>query len=419
MEFFPAFLRYVLYAISFFCAIEIFTVQSSYQRKRAYLFAVMAALVLGISGLFSYLRIKGVTLFDTNYLSMMLLSLVVWLSCFFIYKEPISKRFFNILTATAGRNIGAKIASVIFYFWEIENPYLASFFQFFVVMVCLAPLYWFIGRKIKKDSSYVPPGRDLLLGFIVMIFLFPMAYLEPYLEKEGWLPYLYLLFAEVVFSLFVVMFSYHLYVNEVTKMKDRFALQLTEQRLSQASDFKNLIDIMNIKIHDLKHQKNGTVSPQLKEEVGEFASYIECGNPSLDAILTSKSLLATAKGISFQAMVDGKLFSFLSEEDLSSLFGNLIDNAIEYLETVNDPSQRSMALRSVSQNGFLKLTCENYFVGKLTLENGFPLTSKADKDYHGFGTRSIVAIASKYGGNARFSTQENTFLAEVIFPEKI
>ena len=169
MEFFPAFLRYVLYAISFFCAIEIFTVQSSYQRKRAYLFAVMAALVLGISGLFSYLRIKGVTLFDTNYLSMMLLSLVVWLSCFFIYKEPISKRFFNILTATAGRNIGAKIASVIFYFWEIENPYLASFFQFFVVMVCLAPLYWFIGRKIKKDSSYVPPGRDLLLGFIVMI----------------------------------------------------------------------------------------------------------------------------------------------------------------------------------------------------------------------------------------------------------
>jgi len=52
---------------------------------------------------------------------------------------------------------------------------------------------------------------------------------------------------------------------------------------------------------------------------------------------------------------------------------------------------------------------ENYFSGELKIKDGLPITSKEDKDNHGFGLKSMRRFAEKYGGTLTFSTEDERF----------
>ena len=59
----------------------------------------------------------------------------------------------------------------------------------------------------------------------------------------------------------------------------------------------------------------------------------------------------------------------------------------------------------------------NYFEGNIIFsEEGFPITTKEDKERHGFGVRSIAMITEKYNGNFLFSTEEDVFRLNIAFP---
>ena len=58
---------------------------------------------------------------------------------------------------------------------------------------------------------------------------------------------------------------------------------------------------------------------------------------------------------------------------------------------------------------------ENYFKGKLAFEDGLPLTTKEDKESHGFGMRSLRMIVKKYGGELTASVSDDIFHLNIIF----
>lgn len=59
---------------------------------------------------------------------------------------------------------------------------------------------------------------------------------------------------------------------------------------------------------------------------------------------------------------------------------------------------------------------ENTYQGNITMQNGRPQTSKENKESHGYGTLSMQMIAEKYNGTLTFSTSENTFIVNILFP---
>ena len=61
---------------------------------------------------------------------------------------------------------------------------------------------------------------------------------------------------------------------------------------------------------------------------------------------------------------------------------------------------------------------DNYFDGELEFRNGFPVTSKDDKGYHGYGVKSMQMIAKKYGGDIRISVNNHTFSLQIMLPVK-
>ena len=115
-------------------------------------------------------------------------------------------------------------------------------------------------------------------------------------------------------------------------------------------------------------------------------------------------------------MADGEKLSFMREDDLYCLFGNIIDNAAEAVAHLSDDEKRVINLTCGARGDMALIEEENYYEGDLTFEDGLPQTTKSDKMYHGYGVRSIRLIARRYGGEATMSADGGIFSLKVLLP---
>ena len=136
----------------------------------------------------------------------------------------------------------------------------------------------------------------------------------------------------------------------------------------------------------------------------------------LDTVLTGKSLTCSTKNIQLTCVADGAALDFMDVMDVSNLFGNALDNAIESVDKIADPERRLIHLSVARQKGFAAIRIENCYDGELHFANGLPITTKKDVGYHGFGVKSIQNTAAKYGGTATITTHDGWFELRVLIP---
>ncbi len=286
-----------------------------------------------------------------------------------------------------------------------------------LVLVLKRPYRW-----QKKDSL------SLVFGTVIIVIA---AVLSQYVESWGIIPRVYtvlLMFLGVSLE-FVVPIA-HEAGSKAKELEDEKAtlVSLLELQAHQSETSKKEQEILNMKFHDMKHQinllkemngeeKNKTLN-ELEKVVDIYGDYAKTGNDALDIILTQKSLLCTKENITFTYIIDGSAFSFMSASDISSLFGNLIDNAIEAVSK-EEGDYRLIKISASIKNGFLSLIQENYVSEKVKFSsNGLPISAKENQIYHGYGTKSIKYIAQKYGGTFSFEQNGNRFKVSLLFPTK-
>lgn len=184
-----------------------------------------------------------------------------------------------------------------------------------------------------------------------------------------------------------------------------------------------VIELLNIKAHDLRHQleaAGGELTTEAMQEasaaLAAYENVVQTGNKALDAILTHKIRQAEHRNIKLTYLVDGENLSFMSDIDVYSLFGNILDNAIEAAKKVDDPEKRIISITVHVQGYFVSVSVTNYFSGNIELENGLPKTTKEDRMYHGFGLQSIKMLTEKYRGNLKISVKEDIFMLDILFP---
>jgi signal transduction histidine kinase len=186
---------------------------------------------------------------------------------------------------------------------------------------------------------------------------------------------------------------------------------------------------LQTKCHDLKHQIAAIRSEvgkadfeghltELEDSINEYSTVIECGNQTVDIVLTEKNILCLPHKVKFSYMIDGSLFNFLTDREIYSLFGNALDNALEATSKVEDPARRMISLKSNSRSGMVVLQVENTYEGERTAEeNGLFRTTKSGSG-HGFGLRSIEHIAEKHQGSMSVRAENGIFkLSVVMRPE--
>lgn len=190
---------------------------------------------------------------------------------------------------------------------------------------------------------------------------------------------------------------------------------------------KRTIEQVNRKYHDMKNQidvirsepdavRREAYLDELEESIHDFAGQRRTGNSVLDILLTAKGAYCTEQGIELSCVADGSLLDFMSVVDVTSIFGNALDNAIESSMRVADREKRLIRVAVFAQNDLLMIRIENSFDGRLRMVEGRPTTLKPDRARHGYGLKNIQSAAEKYGGTATFDAKQSWFSLRILIP---
>lgn len=209
---------------------------------------------------------------------------------------------------------------------------------------------------------------------------------------------------------------------EMAHLQNMLQMQYNNYRVSEES-----IALVNQKYHDLKHHialLRSQVSSgeklayldRMEEEIRSYETQNKTGNRVLDTILTAKSAQCQREGVSLTCVADGQALDFMHPMDISALFGNALDNAIESVKKLGDPEKRLIHVSVARQKNFLRIRVENCYEGELLFAQGMPATTKQDGRYHGFGLKSIQSTAAKYDGSMTIAARDGWFELRILFP---
>lgn len=140
--------------------------------------------------------------------------------------------------------------------------------------------------------------------------------------------------------------------READALRNMLHIQYENYKIRQES-----IDLINQKYHDLKHQiavlravaKHNAVLDNMEQEIKAYEAQNDTGNKVLDTVLTGKSLTCHTKNIQLTCVADGTALDFMDVMDISNLFGNALDNAIESTDKITDPERRLIHLNVARQ----------------------------------------------------------------------
>lgn len=122
-----------------------------------------------------------------------------------------------------------------------------------------------------------------------------------------------------------------------------------------------------------------------------------CDSDLLNAILFRYIRAANEKKISLHADIRSNSLSFLSNDDLTTLFCNLLDNAMDAVLQTEDGSIELCVQSKTFTVITLTNTCR---INPYDAHGALP-TRKADKLHHGYGLKSIARIVEKYCGSMK------------------
>ena len=104
--------------------------------------------------------------------------------------------------------------------------------------------------------------------------------------------------------------------------------------------------------------------------------------------------------------------------DLYTLFANALDNAIEHVQTIQDPDKRIIDVLVYAENKLLAIQVSNPVARDIRFgADGLPLSTKASADgCHGFGLKSIRHAVEKYNGFLTVKVEDGCFHLRILLP---
>lgn len=228
-------------------------------------------------------------------------------------------------------------------------------------------------------------------------------------------------------SAFVLIMEYYILRENSMKREREIMEQLIQLSDSQQKSAKEVIDIINIKCHDLKHQIRALAKmedsktrsdylQEVQEAVSIYDATYHTGCKALDYVLREKTLLFNEYQVQFSCMVDGEAIVFMTSADIYALMGNALDNALERVLQEED-DERIISLHIKSRGQMILIHLENRCSREPLFQDGLPVTDKEDKRNHGFGVRSIRYITEKYDGELLMHVKNGRFFLDILLPQ--
>ena len=213
-------------------------------------------------------------------------------------------------------------------------------------------------------------------------------------------------------------------------------MQLLLQQESDRAQYYEMLLMQNenqrILIHDIKKHLQSVAMLNEQREHDKIDAYIRqlilssnlkeasrlCDHELLNSILCRYMQQCIKDHITLHADIRSRTVDFIASNDLTSLFCNLLDNAIEAAGVVPD-SFIEINTSKRKKTPFVVITVINSCRTNPFLSNGRQLcTQKSDKRRHGFGLKSIRRTVQKYHGSMQMYYNDDTFAFHTIITLK-
>ncbi len=106
----------------------------------------------------------------------------------------------------------------------------------------------------------------------------------------------------------------------------------------------------------------------------------------------------------------------MKEIDVTSILGNLLDNAMEAAKKC-EKGLVSIALYMENSGSLSVCRIENnYMVGELRSEGNKLLTTKENPEWHGIGLQNVKRLVEEYSGYIQQEYEKGVYVTTIILP---
>jgi len=158
---------------------------------------------------------------------------------------------------------------------------------------------------------------------------------------------------------------------------------------------------------------------RMDKSMSDFELTLQTGNPVTDVIVNDTRRRSLDFGIRFQVDFHYPEPGAYDAFDIGIILQNLLQNALEACEKVNE-GKRFIVLTGRQKGHFFLIEVKNSFAGEVIFgQNGYPATTKKeDAPMHGIGLSNVRREAEKYMGELELNTSQQEFSATVLLQER-
>ena len=210
---------------------------------------------------------------------------------------------------------------------------------------------------------------------------------------------------------------------ELIKKTDEQAL-----RMSHYNNIQDRIEEARRVRHDVQHHMHVLYYLALEGNIEDIKNYIEsykkqyltvgvisyCDNLTANILFRHYHIRAKDSNIEFTARAVLPQNLPFPKEDMSVLFGNLLENALNASEK---ESHAKVTVSAKYEKGFLFFDVRNSFTKKLP-KNEDHLSQSGDdsNSFHGIGLHSVKHIVDSYKGKMHISLNDGIYSCSVLIP---
>lgn len=352
--------------------------------------------------------------------------LLMWAMARACFEISISEALFCSLAGYGIQFLGSMVRECVHTF--LPSSFLTEILLFLITAGIYAFYYWMYGRHLQRGQNFDLKHSNLLvlLCVVVIVEILICYWMRIQWRTSGdWLYMICDSILLVISTMCILAVQFNLMLKHNLENEMEIITQMWMKDQEQFRISSETIDQINRKCHDMRHQIRTIGSSanvdagalkEMEQAIRIYDSMFQTGSRALDVILTEKNMSCRESGININCIADGSSLDFMQDSDIYSLFGNLLENAFNAVKELEE-SLRTIDLSIRRHGELLSINIRNCYEGTVTMENGRPV-SPGDPRYHGFGTKSIAAIVSKYDGTVSFRANSGTFSVNILFPLK-
>ncbi len=312
-----------------------------------------------------------------------------------------------------------------------ESDHFVVWFTFFVKAFTILIFELFI--RLRKGKLQIMMAQYKHLSFaivfnVILILGTVVVYFNIDNTKFDISTAIAIMFVVVFLMTFVTMtLIFRIEKASRREIETKLKLQQIEMELKQNQDMTSITENLRKLRHDMNNHyglirnfiytKNydglKEYVDQLYVDVDKANDMVISENKVLSVILNLKKSQAKEKEIDFQSVIAADKLD-MQEKDITTLLGNILDNAIEGAAKSKDKKYIDFSIQK-TESGCV-ISCENSIGEKPVIKRGKLITNKSNSSQHGIGTENIKDIVTKYRGELRFDFDEEMFSVRVVMP---